>query len=349
MKRCVVFLLALAGCTGVGPASIPKDRFDYSATIAESWKQQMLLNIVKQRYADIPIFVEVGQIVSGYTVESSINGSALLNQSGNDAFSIGAAARFTDRPTITYSPLIGNQFVKGLMTPITPEALFKLIQADWPADALLYTAVSSINGLRNRKFSARERRGGDEKFFRFLTLVRSMQLAGALGLRLKQQDKEVTTLLMIRRDNVPPEIAAQTAEIMQLLGLNADEKEYKIVFGAVPADATEIAVQSRSLLHIINEFSAHVDVPAEDEAEGRALAGFPREGGIDQGPPLIRIESSTSAPDDAFVSVPYRGRYFYIQDRDFQSKRSLTMLMVFFTLADTESRDQKPLLSISTQ
>jgi len=37
----------LTACTHLGPKTIPVDRFDYGTAIADSWKQQILLNIVK--------------------------------------------------------------------------------------------------------------------------------------------------------------------------------------------------------------------------------------------------------------------------------------------------------------
>lgn len=51
-------LALLSGCTQLGPRSITRDRFDYAAAVADSWKEQALLNIVKVHYADNAVFVK---------------------------------------------------------------------------------------------------------------------------------------------------------------------------------------------------------------------------------------------------------------------------------------------------
>ena len=73
----LVSLLALSGCKHLGPKTVAVDRFDYSTAIADSWKQQTLLNIVKLRYMDLPVFVDVASIVSGYSMQTgvSVNGT----------------------------------------------------------------------------------------------------------------------------------------------------------------------------------------------------------------------------------------------------------------------------------
>src|SRR5580765_2721020 len=73
----LIVVTTFTGCKHLGPTSIAVDRFDYSGSIAESWKQQTLLNIVKLRYMDLPVFVDVSSIVAGYSIQSggNINGT----------------------------------------------------------------------------------------------------------------------------------------------------------------------------------------------------------------------------------------------------------------------------------
>ena len=66
----VTISILVVACTNIGPKTIPRDRFDYNEAISASWKEQTLLNIVKTRYADMPLFVEVASVVSGYSLET---------------------------------------------------------------------------------------------------------------------------------------------------------------------------------------------------------------------------------------------------------------------------------------
>ena len=65
--------LFLTNCTPMGPPTIARDRFDYVSAISDSWKRQMLLNLLKVRYSDAPVFMDVSSVINSYSLEGEIS------------------------------------------------------------------------------------------------------------------------------------------------------------------------------------------------------------------------------------------------------------------------------------
>ena len=101
---------------------------NYSDAIAESWKDQVLRNLVKVRYMDTPIFLDVGQIVGGYTWQTAVSAGGNLSTEraiqGN-GLTFGGQGVYIDRPTITYVPLTGDRFLRNMVEPVPPANIFR--------------------------------------------------------------------------------------------------------------------------------------------------------------------------------------------------------------------------------
>jgi hypothetical protein len=343
----------LAGCSGIGPKTVARDRYDYSTSITDSWKRQTLLNIVKLRYMDPPIFVDVGQIVASYSLETgaTVGGSFPATDSlGGTTGTIGATGRFTDRPTITYTPLTGNAFISALMTPLPPEAIFFAMQSGQAADALLVSTVSVINGLRNVEASYDGVTAADPRFLRVVTLMRKIQLSGAVGLRVRVDvHSQRSHVLSFRSADIDEATLASIRELRELLGLDQDTNEFQLVYGGIAANGHEIAIQSRALMGIMQMMSAHVDLPPEHVSEGRAAPGLAMGQTIGGDRPALTIRCTKDRPDDAFVAVPYHDQWFWIDDRDLRTKRAFATLMLLFSLADTGAKAAPPTITIPAQ
>jgi hypothetical protein len=345
--------LALSsGCAHLGPRTIPVDRADYSTAIAESWKQQTLLNIVKLRYMDLPVFVEVASIVAGYSMQSgvSVNGTLSSEKAiqGNYV-AAGGQAIYTDRPTITYVPLTGEKFLRGLMTPIEPKNIFFMLQSGYAADFILALTVESLNGVRNRSTAAGAMREADPDFVRALELMREVQAAGAVGIRVEvDKAKSSTAVLFFRRDDVSADIVEKEAEIRRLLKLAPDQQKFVLAYSPVRGGENELAVNSRSMVQIMAAFSTFLDVPEahlKDHSAVPALEHSAPESRRD----MVRIHSGKNKPSTAFAAVRYRDYWFWIDQGDWQTKRALTAIMFFFTLGESTSDEKLPLITIPAQ
>jgi hypothetical protein len=343
-----------SGCGSMGPNTVSRDRFDYITAISESWKKQMLLNIVKLRYADVPVFMDIGQVISGYELEGTLTagGGILTGNKGaqgnlGDFLNFGAGGRYLDRPTITYSPLTGPDFVKTMMTPFPPGAIMFLIEAGWPVDTMLQIGVQAINGLRNH-------RGGplghpaDPEFVMVLRLLKQIQSAGGVGFKLnREKEGEEATMLMFHTRRLTPETIQNVAEVRRLLRLNPDAGDIRITYGADMLSDKEVALHTRSGYQVLIELASQVAVPVEHVTDHRTYGQGPA---VPEGTAalasLISIRSGTERPSDTFTQVRYRDHWYWVDDRDLLSKRVFTFLTVLFTLSETGSKIQPPILTI---
>jgi hypothetical protein len=340
--------LAVAGCQTIGAGTVQRDRLDYATAIGDSWKEQALLNIVKLRYFDPPVFLDVSSVISSYTLQGQLSlGARLFRHSPEDTFrELGAQGQFIDRPTIAYAPLSGEKFVNNLLRPIPPQAIFAMIQAGHQADYILQAGVRAINDVYNYSGAPARLRERDAAFERVILGFRRLQQAGALGVRLRKT-KEAETTVLFFREQVDDALGTEIRELKHALGIPAEVKEVELVFGSLRHRANEIALLTRSMMEMLVELSAGVEVPAQHLAEGRARESQARGAGpspIDY--PLARIRSGKEQPADAYAVIRYRDHWFWIDDRDLPSKRVFTFLRIFSSIAETGAVPQIPVLTI---
>jgi len=147
-------LFLISGCAARGARRVPGDRFDYNGAIAQSTREQMLLNIVRSRYLEVPVFLTVSSVLTQYEYDSSIDLSGILEfGTGTTDRAIGSAnLRFSERPTITYLPVEGQEFSAHLLSDIPAEIIFAAAQAGWPVDIFMRIAIQRLGATENISF-----------------------------------------------------------------------------------------------------------------------------------------------------------------------------------------------------
>lgn len=346
-----VLAFALAGCASIGPSSLKRDRIDYNNAVSDSWKQQMVLNIVRLRYGDAPQFMDVTSVVGSYSIDRTISaGTSQLNLHApagvipnETVAAVTAGGEYGDRPTVSYTPLTGSKLADSVLNPIPPNSVFSMIASGYPADIVLSTTVRALNGVYNSEVRAGAKGASDPDWEPLLAAIRRLQASRAISLRLEKSDKGTVGTLVLAPGR-GPEVDRDLAFVKKVLRLTPDNGDILLNYGALPRSPDELAVLSRSMLDIMTEISARIEVPPEDIARGRTP----------QAPPVapsemdipISIHAGPSPPRDAFTAVHYRGSWYWISETDWASKRALSLLMLFLSLAEARETPVAPVLTI---
>jgi hypothetical protein len=312
-----------------------------------SWKEQMLLNIVRIRYADAPVFIDVSSIISSYGIQTQAqaSGGISVDEPGS-VVGLGATASYLDKPTITYTPLTGERFTRSLLKPIPPATVFSLIEAGYPADFVLAVTVTTLNGISNRSSGGARSREMSPEWIPLIEAMRRLQLGGALGMRLEKRAGGESALIFFPREPRPDD-KKDIDFVKQTLKLKPDGNEILISFGVTPTSSKELALLTRSMLEILIEVSAGIEVPVEHIAKGSTTPDLPTKPNASRfEQPIIRIRSGSEAPADAFVAGLYRNTWYWIDDGDLVGKRAFTSLMMFMSLAETGASPQPPVITI---
>lgn len=340
-----VALLMLTGCVSVSPTHLTNDRMDYGQVVAQSWKSQTLLNVVRLRYADAPVFLDVASIINSHTVGGSGNVQATLpSGSSPDVFGAGGTGSWSNTPTVTYQPLLGDRFTKSLLQAIPPVSVFQLLQGGWPASLVFPTVVGSVNGLRNATGGIAADPGFDE----LTEILSQIQRAGNIGIEVQPRKDGSGVLVVIKKPGAGETLSADSRRLRELLGLSGDTTDFEIAYGLYPRSPNQVAVVTRSMMEIMLQLGFGIDLPPGDVERGRALPGK-RQAHDAQAKPLVNIRSGTQAPTDTYAAVRYKNNWYWIADDDVASKRTFTFLMILFSLAETGQGVAAPVVTVPSR
>jgi len=344
--------LTMSGCAQLGPDLVKAGRNDYNKVLAQTEDEETLLNLVRMRYADNLMMLEVSSVSTSFTWNQGVTAEAFKYEPSSSDTNAGVRGSldYTERPTITYTPLAGADFVRNVLTPIDIDSLLLLSRSGWSIERLLRIMANRMNGKDN----AREASGptpdkapdfGD--FVKAAKLLRSLQRQGLITFGYRKQGEQAVPAMRLESEATDSE---EARGLTRLLGLQPGKRIFTMDELARRPRADSLGIELRSLVGIMFFLSTGVDIPERDLALGRVTIARDAEGRPYDWTPvvgdLLDIKSQDEKPANAAVAVQYRGSWFYIDDSDMSSKYTFMLLGTLIALQAGEIERAGPLLTL---
>jgi hypothetical protein len=163
-----------------------------------------------------------------------------------------------------------------------------------------------------------------------------------------QQSEDNKTYDLVRRERrlvlqVHPSAAGspELAELTDLLHLVPGLPRYDLITTTGAADpldnprppSASIAIEPRSTIQVLFYLANGVEVPAEHVRRGLVRSAIDAEGrvsdmrAVTRGLFEVHVCACHRRPANAFVAVKYRGYWYYVDDRDQDSKTTLALVL----------------------
>jgi hypothetical protein len=343
----------LVGCASMGPKGLEASRGDYNTAIQRTNSEEMLLNLVRLRYRETPLFLQVSDVSSQWDFTRSAEANVLWRTDASEAAregGVGANLSYSDTPTVTMTPLQGEEFVQRLLQPVTLDILLLLYQSGWPIDGVLRLTAERLNGIQNAPTASGGTPDSTPTYADFLDavrLLRRLQTRGILELGYRQDGEETTPVLRIAPHATHwPEVR----ELRAILGLNPAVTTYLLTTDTATRDPDHIGVGTRSVIGMMSYLSQSVVAP-EAHVNGGLVTVTRHESGepFDWNELLgdfFQVRSTPQEPGADIIAVRYRDNWFYIADTDLVSKSTFTLIQQLFALQAGELKQTGPVLTL---
>lgn len=343
-------VLFLSGCVNLGPTTLKSERSNYNLAIQKTNDEQLLLNLVRLKYRDTPFFMEVSSVASQFTLSSNANINATLQDGVKGLFGLGGSLGMSEKPTVTYSPLQGDQFIQRVLSPLPLQTIALLFHSGWSIERIFRLCFQQMNNLKNAPGASGPTPTLAPKYIKFATAVkhlRKLQVQDAITLTYREVNGLPQLVLHINKEDRFREDAKQFA-----LASNVEPGKAHYILTSSPAfnKSNQVRVVTRSLLGILFYLSQAVEVPKQDILQGKVTQTKTSEGNIfdwkEVTGDLLRIRSLSAQPENGPMAIFYRGNYFYIDDSDLSSKSTFSLLAQIFSLQAGKIKSNSPLLTL---
>lgn len=345
----VVLGSLLVGCTVVGPAAISSGRLAYNDAITTTDNQQMLMVLVQNRYGERGHLLTVASVTANVSVTTSAGiqtGFGSTSDYRGNLVPFAGSVVYEENPTISYVPVSGERYLRQLSSPITPLLLIQISRTMANPAPALSAFITTANYIYNPHFNFSED-PEDPRFDEFINIIAALTRDHRLHWVESATGQDQFSMVI---DQFEARHAAQVKQLLQLLDLPAakpGQRQVVIpVFLALDgATVGGLGITTRSVWDLVEILSASIEVPAQDEAAGVAIPA-PPPGRVGR---QLKITFSKEEPEHAYIAVPYREGWFYIDERDLVTKEYFRLLASLWTMTMSKAIGQgaaAPLLTV---